>query len=111
MAMLGAIECIRTGSTGTAEVAEAIERYAEVHSSQRPPLVSCRVQRRRRDRPRIQARRAGHRVSPMERREQARERGNRLFEKWHGHDDRARPLHDRRHPGGDQLARLAAPGA
>ena len=43
MAMLGAIECIRTGSTGTAEVAEGIERYAEsiVASGVRWFLAEC----------------------------------------------------------------------
>ena len=86
MAMLGAIECIRTGSTGTAEVAEGIERYAEsiAASGLRWFLAECSG-----DGVTGTGYKPGEPVNEFSdaRREQAMERGSRLFEKWHGHDN------------------------
>ena len=110
MAMLGAMECIRTGSTGTAEVAEGIERYAEsiVASGVRWFLAECSG-----DGVTGPGYKPGEPVTEFSdaRREQALERGTRLFEKWDGHDNgRVRcmtgvTLVETR------LARPAAPGA
>ncbi len=85
-AMLGAIECIRTGSTGVVEVASGIERYAEeiVSTGLRWFLAECGG-----DAVVGPGYKPGEPVTEFSdaQREKVLENSFGLFEKWDGHDN------------------------